>query len=286
LRQKAKNYDVILAANFPFNTVNYSIRYAKKFNVPIAVMALAHLDDEYYHWKHYYDALSQANIVLANSPYSESVYNNQWGINAAYVGPGFDKKEMLSETISGERFRQMFGLHDLPFVLYVGRKSQPKRYDLLARAIDIVNETTICKFVLIGPDHDKQPIEAKNTIYLGIQERNIILDAFDACNVFSMMSESESFGMVFPEAWMRKKPVIGNRLCRPVASQIRDGVDGFLCTNEYEIADRVIQLINNPQLAKQMGKAGFDKTIHNLTWERLANKVYNIYQQLIENNPK
>ena len=52
---------------------------------------------------------------------------------------------------------------------------------------------------------------SENVVYLGPRERPAVVDAFRAADVFAMMSESESFGMVFLEAWMAGTPVVGDR---------------------------------------------------------------------------
>lgn len=96
------------------------------------------------------------------------------------------------------------------------------------------------------------------------------------------LTESESFGMVFCEAWSRKKPVIGNINCGPVSTLIDDGIDGFLCDNSEDLADKIILLINNKNLSEDLGTKGFMKVINNYTWDRVANKAYLIYKQLSE----
>jgi hypothetical protein len=126
---------------------------------------------------------------------------------------------------------------------------------------------------MIGPDDDEKKIESKNTIYLGTVDRDTLLDAYDACDIFLMPSEYESFGLVFCEAWMRKKPVIGNKKCGPVAELIEHGKDGFLCNSPTEAAEQIKTLIDNPKRAEKMGENGYQKTITKYTWSAVAERV-------------
>jgi glycosyltransferase involved in cell wall biosynthesis len=96
------------------------------------------------------------------------------------------------------------------------------------------------------------------------------------------MSETESFGMVFCEAWARKKPVIGNINCGAVSTLIDNGVDGFLCSTVEEIIERIERLLTDKELAKKLGENGFEKVVNNYAWEMVADKVYNCYNKLID----
>ena len=53
LAKNISNYDIVLAQMFPFNTIVYSF-IAKKFNKPLIILPLMHVEDEFYHWRHYY----------------------------------------------------------------------------------------------------------------------------------------------------------------------------------------------------------------------------------------
>jgi glycosyltransferase involved in cell wall biosynthesis len=280
LRKNARHYDVILGHCFPFSTVGYACREARRAGVPVALFPLAHLDDDYYHWRHYYQLLRRANVVLAISPYAEQIFRDRLGVNAKYVGAGVERTEFESAEVSGARFRQRFQLEHNPFVLFVGRKVMTKRYDLLVKAIELVNRQTPCQLILIGPDEDRTPISSPYVRHLGSLSRADLLDAYDACNVFAMMSESESFGMVFCEARMRKKPVIGNRQCRPVAALIQDDTDGFLCDTVSDLASRILLLVGDPLRAQRMGELGYQKTVQHHSWEAVAERVKNIYQEI------
>ena len=64
---------------------------------------------------------------------------------------------------------------------------------------------------------------------------------------------------------MRRKPVIKNRQCGAVASLIEDEVDGFLCNNELDCAERIRNLLTSPSQARAMGENDYRKTIERFT---------------------
>lgn len=81
-------------------------------------------------------------------------------------------------------------------------------------------------------------------------------DALAACDVLCVPSEGESFGMVYYEAWAYKKPVVALDL--PVLREtIGSPGGGLLCNAEPQsIANALIQLLSNPELAYKLGNIG------------------------------
>lgn len=81
---------------------------------------------------------------------------------------------------------------------------------------------------------------------------------------------------------MRQKPVIGNAFCKPVASLIRDGVDGYVCTSAREIAERIIRLAGDPALAQRLGEAGYRQVMRHYTWDSIGSRVHDLYHQIVD----
>lgn len=283
LDKNVEKYDIILAQMFPFNTIKYSI-IAKKHNKPLILLPLMHIDDEFYHWPHYYDQLKEADYVLALSRYSKMELYEKMGINCKYIGAGIDDAIFLKDTLDGLGFRKRFDLEDKKIILSVSRKNPGKRYDMIIRAVqEIYKKYPNIQFVMIGPDDDHIPIDAPGITYLGKVSEDVLADAYDACDLFVMMSESESFGMVFCEAWARKKPVIGNRNCGAVSSLIDEGKNGLLCSNEKELIEAIFQILGKGNYGKQLGQQGYEKVCETYTWDAVADRVLVCYNELLAN---
>jgi glycosyltransferase involved in cell wall biosynthesis len=78
-----------------------------------------------------------------------------------------------------------------------------------------------------------------------------------ASDMVVMTSLYESFGYVPLEAKACGKPVIANAV-DGVRDNVQDGVDGYLVapSDSAGLANRLIELIENPDLRYQMGVAG------------------------------
>jgi glycosyltransferase involved in cell wall biosynthesis len=281
LKQNISSYDIVLVQMFPFNTIKYAME-AKKQNIPLVLLPLMHIDDEFYHWSHYYSYLKEADKVLALSKDSKSRFYDALVNKCDNVGAGIDRDLFLGPKVSGQYFRERFNLEDKCIILTVSRKNPGKKYDVIIRAMkEVTSQVPNAILVMIGPDDDNIPITEDYVHYLGKVDDPTLADAYDACSVFAMMSESESFGMVFCEAWSRKKPVIGNKGCGAVTSLIDDGVDGILCANDVDVAAAVIRLLSDYNLSSNMGVRGYQKVVNSYTWDKVTEKIYSIYTELL-----
>ncbi|MHB8780418.1 MAG: glycosyltransferase family 4 protein [Candidatus Geothermincolia bacterium] len=282
VRKRAGEYDVILANMIPMTTFTLGSKAARRARKPVILVPLFHPRDPNHYWRHFHEAMAAADMVECTSAPDAALLAAQ-GFKTEYVNPGFDLEEFASQEISGERFREKHGLGDDKVLLFVARKTAYKRYDLAMETVaELRSRGWHVRLVMIGPDEDQQPLFAEHVLYLGRQERTELLDAYDACDVFIMPSEAESFGMVFCEAWLRRKPVIGNRNCAAVASLIEDGVDGFLGSEVSEFADQAERLFREPELAAGMGMRGHAKVLETFSWPKVAERYQELLLQVVK----
>ncbi len=273
--------DIVLAGFMPFATLWYMSHLARRAGRPIVLLPLFHPEDIYHHFRLFYRQLAAADALLAQTAYSAGMFADLMpGARPLEVGIGVDPLEFADERVSGARFRQRYGIGDAPIVLFVGRKELHKRYDLAVEAIDRV-ATPAARLVMIVTDVDHRPLESARALHLGVVPRSDLLDAYDACEVFVLPSEHESFGIVFLEAWMRSKPVIGSARCRPVASLIDAGRDGLLADGAAELATHIDALLTDPARAWALGAAGRAKVLQRYTWDRIGRAVLALYERLI-----
>jgi len=98
-----------------------------------------------------------------------------------------------------------------------------------------------------------------------------------AASVVMQPSTKEGFGLVVTEALWKEKPVIaGNAGAIPL--QIRDGSTGYFYEYPRKTSRKVIQLLDNPKKAKEMGKSGkrYVKE-HFLLPDRIADHLMTMY---------
>jgi glycosyltransferase involved in cell wall biosynthesis len=276
----ARNHDVLLTGFTPF-ALNWQVIVAgRALRKPVVLLALFHPDDIYHHFRAIYWCFNHADAILAQTPYSLALFRRMFAASRPFAaGVGVDLDELSNPAPCGARFRARYGLQTDRIVLFVGRKEYFKRYDLAVGAIDLLDDDGV-RLVMIGRDVDKQAIASRHVTYLGELPRQDVLDAYDACDVLLLPSESESFGWVLLEAWASRKPVIGNRLCAPVASVVRDGEDGYLCAGPADMATRIAELTGQPELARKLGQAGYEKVARHYTWDAIGRKVRDVYTQV------
>ncbi len=257
LRGVKDGYDAVIAANLPWSIIPM---VAEECSLPMMAMALWHIEDDYYYWPHYIDALKKARLVLANTPYSADKFFVPRGIPAVFVGPGVPLPPEPPKDFSPLAWKKKIGL--LPnesMILTVCRKSPEKRYEIVAEAVGRLRKAgRPVRFVMIGPDADHRALP-EHAIYLGRQSDEELDCAYRSCDAFVLMSESESFGMVLAEAWLRGKPVVANEICGPSASLVDAGRDGLLARDAESLAGALATLLDHPARAEAMGKAGQEK---------------------------
>ena len=194
---------------------------------------------------------------------------------------------VLAECPRPELFRERYGLNGRAMVLFVGQKYEYKGLVSLLKAAEITfQQYPDVVFVFLGPRTDFSRklfsrIHAQNILEIGEVDLQEKTDALAACDIFCLPSTQESLGMVFLEAWMMRKPVIGGDI-PAVREIISDGQDGYLVKDDpTQIAERVMYLVNNPTVRISMGEKGNEKTLANYSWERVAEKTEAAYRKIV-----
>ncbi len=108
------------------------------------------------------------------------------------------------------------------------------------------------------------------------------LAALAACDALALPSTGEAFGIVYLEAWLYGKPVIGANI-QSVASLIHDGVDGFVVDpmQPSQLLRAVLTLMEDPTRARQMGKQGRAKVLQRYTTERITDVIEGTYSRVL-----
>jgi glycosyltransferase involved in cell wall biosynthesis len=108
------------------------------------------------------------------------------------------------------------------------------------------------------------------------------LAALRASNCLVLPSIGEAFGIVFLEAWIMGKPVIGART-PAVSSVIDEGQDGLLAApgDAADLAACLSQLITDTALTRRMGAIGREKVRRRYTVARMTDRVEGIYLRVL-----
>ncbi len=192
----------------------------------------------------------------------------------------------LAETHNGDRFRSRHRLENVPLVLFLGQKYAYKGLRVLLETAKLMWERVPeVRFVFIGP---RTPYSRR--LFANVTDSRVLeLDAVDlqektdalaACDVLCLPSSQESFGGVFVEAWSMGKPVVGCDISA-VREVVEDGVDGYLVPQQPQpLAERLLYLLEKPELRKQFGQRGLEKVNALYTWPRLAERTEQVYRHV------
>lgn len=90
----------------------------------------------------------------------------------------------------------------------------------------------------------------------------------------------DSFPTINLEAMAAAKPVIGNDY-GGAKEQIIDGETGYIVNpfNIEEIAGKIIYLLENPEIAKKFGEAGYERVKKEFSLEKMAENYLNWYKR-------
>lgn len=121
----------------------------------------------------------------------------------------------------------------------------------------------------------------KKVFFEGYRPIREISIAMQESDLFVLPSYFEALGCVYLEAMACGIPVIACKN-QGISEIIRDGKNGILVEerNSAMIADKIIDLIKNPQIYAALQKEGL-KTVKNYTWEKNSNQLYILYQEIL-----
>lgn len=172
-------------------------------------------------------ALREANRVLAVSRYTRDWLIEEGGLDGERV-------EILPNTFTPERYAirpksprllEKYGLlPETPVILTVCRLAQAERYkgyDQIIKAMPrILRHVPDARYLIVGKGPDKPRIErliaeagVRDAVILaGFIPDEELVDHYNLCDLFSMPSKAEGFGIVYLEALACGKPVLaGNK---------------------------------------------------------------------------
>ncbi|HVB96992.1 MAG TPA: glycosyltransferase family 4 protein, partial [Chloroflexota bacterium] len=143
------------------------------------------------------------------------------------------------------------------------------------------------ELVLAGPALDSfqtfleriAPAHRSRIHVLGFISEELKRDLLDAMTLLAMPSRTDSFGIVYLESWLYRKPVIGAR-AGGVPAVIDDGRDGFLVDfgDVSVLAERIDELLAHPDLRQALGDNGNAKVNDRFTWDRLYPTIEEVYE--------
>jgi trehalose synthase len=108
----------------------------------------------------------------------------------------------------------------------------------------------------------------------------IEVNAFQSQSDVAMQkSIREGFGLTVTEALWKGRPVIGGNV-GGIPLQITDGVSGYLVDSPEQAAQRSIEVLGDPELAKQLGRTGKEHAREHFLTPRLLRDWLDLFTEL------
>ena len=206
---------------------------------------------------------------------------------------GVDVRHFYKMDVS--ELRDSLGLRDCFVVGYVGRLLQMKGIDTLLRALAhlvIHDPRRTYKLLIVGQGEDKPDFQ-KSAEVLNISEQIVWIDAvppeavaayINCMDTIVLPSRTtagwvEFFGRVLIEGMACEVPVIGSD-SGEIPHVIDDAGLVFPEGDADALADRIHQIANDVHLRNDLVVRGLDR-IENFTWETIAERTYQVYQELL-----
>jgi phosphatidylinositol alpha-1,6-mannosyltransferase len=169
-------------------------------------------------------------------------------------------------------------------VLSVGRLVDSyKGHDLVIRSLPLVlAKVPDAEYVIVGDGPLRQYLErlaaslgvAPAVRFVGQADDDEVDAWYRACDVFVLAAResgvsggAEGYGIVFVEASLRGKPVVGGR-SGGVPDAVIDGETGLLVDpgDPADIAEAITRLLTDPELADRLGRGGRRRAVEDLSW--------------------
>lgn len=125
----------------------------------------------------------------------------------------------------------------------------------------------------------------KNVVFVGYIPDEQLTEYYNSCSMFvlpSIDSSRETFGIVLLEAMACGRPVVTTQITGP-AEDINKYKAGLVVSprNEKELAEAILCILKNPDLAGRMGFKGRKLAEEKYNWKRIADKTVKLYEELV-----
>jgi glycosyltransferase involved in cell wall biosynthesis len=297
LAETSERFDVVGTTTICFEgLIDAGARFARRTGAAHLIYPLTHLgagarpgEDElsrFYTMRHQVELVRGADCVVAMTPAERDFYVSAGAdtTRISVIGSAVDPADALGGDAAEFRARhRLCGPVIASLSAMMADKGTPHLVDAVrilwreGREVELVLAGAImpefAAFMRALPEAERRRVRVLGPV--SDREKRDLLAAAD---IFAMPSRTDSFGIVYLEAWLYGKPVIGARTWG-VMDVIRDGVDGLLVPfgDPAQLAAGLTSLLDDPARRAAMGEAGRAKVYAEHTWEKKFPQIEALY---------
>ncbi len=230
--------------------------------------------------------LLRADRVACNSSHTRDEIEKLCGRNAAVIPYG-------ATTEASPAARSTKDPNEPAVILFTGRHIQRKGVPYLLKALPHILKHRKVKLLLTGDGDRRQEWEelsrklglSAHVEFLGFVSNDRLLELYRQCDVYVLPAifddrgDTEGLGVVLIEALQNAKPVVASSV-GGIVDVIKHEQTGLLVPekNETALAEGVLRLLENPELAARLGHAGQKHADEYFSWDRVTAATEALYQ--------
>lgn len=294
-----EHFDLVHTTNITLDfMILPALHFAQRQGIPHLCTPFVHLGEpgnrqivRYYSQRHQLSILRRSARVVVQTNLEHNFLRDRGvpGSKLRTVGCWIRPEALAGGD--GQRFRQAYKLHS-PIVLSIGAAAYDKGTMHTIEAMQQLWSTgsdatlvLICGTTLAQFEHfyASLPDDTKRRILLlRAASHQTKLDALAAADAFVLPSRTDSFGIVYLEAWMYEVPVIGAR-AGGVPAVIDEGMDGLLVDfgDVPALAQAIKRLLTDHDFAQTLGRRGYGKVLRELTFAHKYAAMRGVYEEVL-----
>ena len=237
-------------------------------------------------------SLKEADTITALSNYTKEMLVSVQKISPEKISllpPALDPVFLEQFNISSDSTNK---LPSSKILLTVARLDAKERYKGIDHVIEampkLLEKVPNLTYVIVGDGTDRLRLESiakktgvyNNVKFIGAKNSNELLKYYVDSSIFVMPSLKEGFGIVFLEAMAAGKPVIGGNH-GGIPDLIKNDINGYLVEygNVEMLTEKLVKLLQNDNLCKQMGNLGKELVSIKYTFENYQKKFIELLKR-------
>ncbi len=235
----------------------------------------------------------ESTEVIVNSNYMKRELQRLFGLpfEKINVAPNGININMFNGVEKDYDFRRQYAADNEKIILFMGRLVYEKGVQHLISAMPkILSGYNDAKLVIAGKGGMLEELKAQvdsmgiaNKVYFtGYMDAKQVCKMYKCADVSVFPSTYEPFGIVALEAMLSGTPVVVSDI-GGLNEIIEHGVDGMksYAGNPNSLADSILELLHNPELADNVVKKAKAKVKNEYNWAKIAQDTHFIYQKAI-----
>jgi trehalose synthase len=238
-------------------------------------------------WNYLHGFVEQYDAVVMSLP----EYAQKLDVPQIFFMPAIDPFSIKNRALDDAEIKdrlQHYGIpDDLPIVAQISRFDRWKDPKGVIEAFKLARKEVDATLVLLGnvATDDPEGQQVFESLLECKEERIMILTAEDSALVNALQRRAavvlqkslrEGFGLTVTEAMWKGAAVIGGD-CGGIREQIEDGVNGFRVSTVEQAAERIVQLLKDPDLRRRMGVAARESVRKDFLMSRLLEQYLDLF---------